>query len=181
MHEKRFNREIEKLRDPDRVTLLEVDRVIDLSLEGLIEPSSVLDIGTGSGLFAEKFSSRGLLVAGVDANSDMLPVASLFVPKGDFRIGEAEQLPFETDSFDLLFMGLLLHEVDNLQAAINEAYRVAQKRLAVLEWVYQEQPFGPPLEHRLTFDKIKAASISAGFKSIQKIRLTNLVLFLLEK
>ena len=33
MHEKRFNREIERLRDADRIALLEVNPQLDLALE----------------------------------------------------------------------------------------------------------------------------------------------------
>lgn len=49
MHERRFNREIGRLRYPDRIALLEVKRVVDLALEGLKQIQSVLDVGTGSG------------------------------------------------------------------------------------------------------------------------------------
>lgn len=181
MHEKRFNREIERLRDPDRIARMEVSRVVDLVLEGLNNPQNVLDVGTGSGLFAENFANKGLKIIGLDANADMIPAAQEFVPSGEFRIGVAEKMPFEDNSFDIVFMGLLLHEVDDLFAALSEAFRVATQRLGVLEWAYEEQPFGPPLEHRLPFDKIESAAKQAGFKSIQEIRLVNMVLYLLQK
>jgi hypothetical protein len=35
MHERRFNREIERLRDPDRIARLEVEQVVNLALESL--------------------------------------------------------------------------------------------------------------------------------------------------
>ncbi|MBA4386110.1 MAG: hypothetical protein C0410_15345 [Anaerolinea sp.] len=180
MHEKRFNREIEKLRDPDRIARMEVDRVVDLVLEGLNNPQTVLDVGTGSGLFAEQFTQKGLKVSGLDVNPEMIPVAQEFVPSGDFRIGIAEKLPFEQKSFDIVFMGLLLHEVDDLLAALSEACRVVKQRLAVLEWPYETAEFGPPLEHRLEFEKIEAAAKKAGFNKINSVRLENLVLYLME-
>jgi hypothetical protein len=43
---------LEKLRSPERMALLEVERVVQLTLEGCVA-DSILDIGTGSGLFAE--------------------------------------------------------------------------------------------------------------------------------
>ena len=66
MHEKRFDGGIERLRAPERVARLEVERVVDLCLEG-VEIKNVLDVGTGSGLFAGAFFERGLEVAGIDA------------------------------------------------------------------------------------------------------------------
>ena len=181
MHEKRFNREIEWLRDPDRLALLEVGRVVDLVLTDLQTPLTLLDVGTGSGVFAEQFAARGLQVAGLDVNPEMISAAQKFVPSGDFRPGVAENLPFEDQSFDIVFMGLLLHEVDDLFSALSEASRVATRRLAVLEWIYEAQSFGPPLEHRLPFDKIESTAKTAGFKNIKQSSLANLVLYLLEK
>lgn len=181
MHEKRFNRELEQLRDPDRITLMEVNRVVDLVLEGLNDPKNILDVGTGSGLFAEQFAAKGLKVTGLDANPEMILAAQEFVPSGEFQVGVAEKMPFEDNCFDVVFMGLLLHEVDDLSAALREASRIVKQRLAVLEWVFENQSFGPPLEHRLPFDKIESAAYQAGFKSMQEIRLVNLVLYLLQK
>ncbi len=177
MHERRFNREIERLRDPERVARLEVQRVVDLSLENLEGVRNVLDVGTGSGLFAENFSAHGLAVTGIDANPEMLPAARQHVPAGTFREGVAEKLPFENGAFDLVFMGLLLHETDDARAALNEARRVVSKRVAILEWPDEEQSFGPPREHRLSYEKIASLARQAGFKEVQCIRFEHLTLY----
>jgi ubiquinone/menaquinone biosynthesis C-methylase UbiE len=180
MHERRFNREIERLREPDRIARLEVQRVIDLALENLPEPRSALDVGTGTGVFAEQFAVRGLQVTGLDANPAMLPAAWQYVPSGIFKEGEAEKLPFADKAFDLVFMGLLLHETDDAQAAVSEAQRVGRKRLAILEWPDEDQPVGPPRPHRLTVEKITALAKKAGFKGVKQVRLETLVLYLLD-
>lgn len=177
MHERRFNREIERLRDSDRVARMEVSRVVDLSLEGMDQPEQILDIGTGSGLFAEVFAAKGLQVTGIDANPEMLPAARQFVPSGSFQEGVAEALPFPDKSFDLVFMGLLLHETDDPAAAITEAYRVTRQRLAILEWPKAEQEFGPPLEHRLDANLVTAYFEGAGFRKIITTPLSWLVLY----
>jgi len=179
MHERRFNREIERLRDPDRIARLEVKRVVDLALEGLKQVQSVLDVGTGSGLFAEQFAAQGLQVTGLDANPEMLPVAQQYIPSGIFREGEAERLPFPDRSFDLVFMGLLLHETDDTLTALSEAHRVALQRLAILEWPDEQQSFGPPRQHRLSYEKIAAFAKQAGFREVKQVRLEMLMLYLL--
>lgn len=177
MHERRFNREIERLRDPDRIARLEVARVVDLALEGLKDVRTVLDVGTGSGLFAEQFVSKGLQVTGLDANPEMIPAARQYVPSGIFQVGIAEKQPFSDGSFDLVFMGLLLHETDDLLVALREAHRVAFQRLAILEWPDEEQTFGPPREHRLSFEKITALALEAGFSEVDGLRMESLVLY----
>lgn len=176
MHERRYNRAVERLRDPERVSRLEVPRVVDLILEGQ-KPGSVLDVGVGSGLFAEAFAARGLRAAGVDANPDMLPAAQEFVPGGVFKQGTAEALPFQDGEFDLVFLGLVLHETDDPLLALREARRVARLRVAVLEWPYREAEFGPPLSDRLPVQKVLEMAGQAGLVASGPALLQNLVLY----
>ena len=178
MHEKRFNREIERLRDNDRINRLEVDRVVSLTLKNGLAIEEVLDIGTGSGVFAEKFFEKGCKLTGLDVNPEMLVAAREFVPTGIFREGIAEKLPFLDGSFDLVFMGLVLHETDDLHAAVSEAYRVTRRRFAILEWPDEEQEFGPPLSHRIPKQKLIEICKNCGFPTVTQIRLTNLILYL---
>ena len=180
MHEKRFNRDISSLRSPRRLEMLEAGRVITLALEGLIQPKTALDVGTGSGIFAEQLVKRGLQVSGMDASLDMLAVAGQFVPSGIFKQGLAEKMPFEDAEFDLVIMGLVLHETDDPLTALLEARRVSKQRVAVLEWGYQPQSFGPPLGDRLSPEKITTLSRQAGFQTIRFIQLSKLVLTLME-
>lgn len=74
MNEKRFHGSPEFLRNPQRLALLEVDRVVRLSLEGL-PVRRVLDVGTGSGVFVEAFARQGLSVVGLDVAEGMLKAA----------------------------------------------------------------------------------------------------------
>jgi ribosomal protein L11 methylase PrmA len=67
-----------------RVEFLEVERVIDLCLEAFAA-RSVLDVGTGTGLFAEGFAARGLKVAGIDANPAMVEAARRYVSQSSGR------------------------------------------------------------------------------------------------
>ena len=175
MHEKQFNGAVERLRSPERVARLEVERVVDLCLEsGKFQ--TVLDVGVGSGLFAEAFSRRGLKVAGVDINPQMTSAARQFVPKGDFREASAEALPYPDASFDLVFMGLLLHESDKPLKVLQEARRVARQQVCILEWPYAEGEFGPPLAHRLNPAEIADLVQRADFVHVESILLNHLVL-----
>ncbi len=158
---------------------MEVDRTADLALEGL-EASTALDVGTGSGLFAEAFARRGLAVSGVDANPEMLPAARKYVPLGDFRPGAAEKLPFADAAFDLVFLGHVLHETDRPLEALKEARRVSRRRVAVYEWPYIDETPGPPLEHRISPATVETLAHQAGFNTIEQFQLDHMVLLLLE-
>jgi ubiquinone/menaquinone biosynthesis C-methylase UbiE len=176
MHERRYNGEISRLRSPQRIGLLEVERVVDLCLEGTAV-CSVLDVGTGSGVFAEKFSEKGIDVGGIDPDVGMLEAAKDYVSKGTFKQGIAEKIPFDDKTFDLVFLGHVLHETDDIATAIGEAKRCAKKRVAVLEWPYIEEESGPPLEHRLRTEDILSAAAGAGFHHTEALQLKHMLLF----
>ena len=176
MHERRFNGEIERLRRTERVALLEVPRVIDLCNEG-VRVSSVLDVGTGSGIFAEAFAGRGMFVAGIDPNPEMLKAARGFVPSGEFQQGVIEGLPFKDNAFDLVFLGHVLHESDDLVKALAESKRCAKVRVAVLEWPYKKEESGPPIDHRLKSGDVLAAAKQLEFSTIETVQLQHMVLF----
>jgi ubiquinone/menaquinone biosynthesis C-methylase UbiE len=181
MHERRFRGDIGRLRSPERVARMEVERVVTLCLQNAPTIQTVLDIGTGSALFAEEFARRRLQVSGVDASPEMVDTARRYVSSGDFRQAEAEHLPFADDAFDLAFMGVLLHETDDALQALNEARRVVTQRLMILEWPYEIQEFGPGMEERLSEERLTALAHQAHFKPPTSTRLKNLVLYRLEK
>jgi ubiquinone/menaquinone biosynthesis C-methylase UbiE len=166
----RFHGGVERLRAPERLALMEVPRVVELSLEGG-GISSVLDIGTGAGVFAEAFAARDLAVTGVDPNTELLEAARRFVPAARFLEGTAESLPVADGSFDLAFLGHVLHETDDPVASLREARRVARRRVAILEWPHRREEKGPPLEHRLAPERITAAAREAGFSRVERFEL----------
>jgi len=176
MHERRFKGEVERLRAPERLALLEVNRVVDLCIEG-IRVESVLDVGTGSGIFAEAFSNRVKNVAGIDPNPEALKAAKTFVPAGTFLHGTVEDILLQDSSFDLVFLGHVLHESDDMIKALSESQRVAKQRVCILEWPYKQEESGPPLEHRLNTKVILDAAKQVGFSSLETIQLQHMVLF----
>ncbi len=178
MYEKGLEGHLERLRSPERIARLEVERVVELCLTE-VQIHTLLDIGTGTGLFAEAFAHRGIQVSGVDANPGTLPMARGFVPMGDFREGFAEALPFSDGSFDLVFLGLVLYEADDPRKALEEARRVARQRVGILEWPFREHSFGPPLEHRL--DPRRLEPLFEGVRAWTRMHLEDTVLYMFEK
>ena len=183
MNERVFHGNVERLRSPERLATLEPDTVVALALAG-IAPASALDIGTGTGVFAERFAACGLTVAGIDAREDMIALARGFVPQGRFEVAPAEALPFPDASFDLVFFGLVLHEADDAQTMLREAWRVSRLRVAILEWPYASGPAvtaGPPLAHRLQPEQIEALAREAGFATMETLPLRHVVVYRLPR
>lgn len=161
------------------MAVLEVPRVVDLSTKG-INPASILDIGCGSGIFLEAFSSGGFFCAGIDFKPEMLRATRGFVANARVAAAAADVIPFANKSFDLVFMAHLLHEVDDPAITLMEASRVGKKRIAVLEWQYRQEEIGPPLQHRLNPEAMSAAVKKAGLKSVKPIILKCLILYLID-
>jgi SAM-dependent methyltransferase len=180
MHEHRFHGDPARLRRPERLAYLELPRVVELSLRGG-GIKRVLDVGAGTGVFSEAFAAAGLHTEGVDANPEILAEARRLLPAIPFHEGLAETLPFPADSFDLVFMGLLLHETDDPLAALCEAARVSRGRIIILEWPYLEQEVGPGLDERLSEARLAELAAGANLTLADTIPLQTLILYHLEK
>lgn len=178
-HEHRFHGQPERLRSAERLALLEVERVVALSLEGL-QANNVLDVGCGTGLFTEAFTNVGMDTTGIDTNAEMLAIARSQMPAAQFVEAPAEKLPFDTGAFDLVFLGHLLHETDEPLAALKEARRVAKGRVVVLEWPYRQEEQGPPLAHRLRPEAIEGLARQADFGKAEWLQLKHMDLYRLE-
>lgn len=108
MHERRFAGSASMLHSPNRLALLEIECVMGLCLEAF-PAESVLDVGTGTGLFAKGFAARGLKVAGMDVNPTMVETARRSVPQARFQQAPAAAISHDDGTFDLAFLGLVLH------------------------------------------------------------------------
>lgn len=101
------------------------DRVVASRL-GSLEGRTVLDVACGGGRWLELLASRGARIAGVDIAERAVKYCRETLPQGDFHVAAAEQLPFETQSFDVVTcMGSLEHFADK-PAALREMLRVAK-------------------------------------------------------
>lgn len=72
---------------------------------------TVLDVGCGTGAFAAVMLEQGFRVTGIDTSEKMLAVAKKRVvhPDAQFILADGARLPFDDDSFDLVFASYVLH------------------------------------------------------------------------
>lgn len=87
-----------------------------------------LDIGCGVGLYTEYWHSRGAVVTGVDADESQVTVARARAEFDSASIhyerAEADHLPFDDASFDIVFANSILEHVANWEACVEEWIRV---------------------------------------------------------
>ncbi|MBI3856012.1 MAG: class I SAM-dependent methyltransferase, partial [Planctomycetes bacterium] len=96
----------------------------------------ILDVGTGTGLAARRVAARGAKVSGIDLGAELIEAARRLAPTIDFRVGDAERLPFEEGSFDAVISTFGVMFVNQPAAASAELARVCRKggRLALASW-----------------------------------------------
>lgn len=98
------------------------------ALLSLIEPDwTVADLGCGTGNVAELLSPCVQSVVAIDTSGPMLEAARKRLAgheNVDFREGDLSRLPLEAGSVDVAVMSLVLHHLDDAEAALGECARV---------------------------------------------------------
>jgi SAM-dependent methyltransferase len=104
-----------------------------LELCGDVADRDVLDIGCGEGRFCRMLAARGARAIGVEPTLPLLEAASDQDKKGVYVRGVAENLPITSGVVDLCVFYLVLIDIPDFRAAIEEAVRVLRPggRIAV--------------------------------------------------
>jgi ubiquinone/menaquinone biosynthesis C-methylase UbiE len=92
---------------------------------------SVLDVATGPGYIAEAFARAARDVVGVDLTEAMLGIGEERSKQNglsniSFRIGDAQNLPFERENFDVVVCRLALHHMQEPGRVLCEMTRVCR-------------------------------------------------------
>jgi ubiquinone/menaquinone biosynthesis C-methylase UbiE len=102
----------------------------------------LLEIGAGIGTDLAQFAKAGAIVTDLDLSSGHLELAkenfALRGLKGEFVLHDAEVLPFDDNTFDLVYSNGVLHHTPNTASVVDEIYRVLKPGGRALVMVYAE-------------------------------------------
>jgi ubiquinone/menaquinone biosynthesis C-methylase UbiE len=88
----------------------------------------LLEVGCGMGTDLLQFARMGIHVTGVDLTDSGIAMAKkrfdLYGQEADLRVADAETLPFEDETFDVVYSFGVLHHTPDTKKAIGETHRV---------------------------------------------------------
>lgn len=83
-----------------------------------------LDLGCGGGGASVLAAKCGAQITGLDAAEALINIARERVSDGDFRVGDLEKLPYDDNSFDIVFASMSIMFATNPSVALSEMERV---------------------------------------------------------
>ena len=95
-----------------------------LAVEAVLEagPARVLEVGCGPGEAAARIAAAGVDVEAVDISERMVELTRA---RGvSARVGDVQELPFESDSFDAALAAWMLYHVPDVERGVAELARV---------------------------------------------------------
>jgi SAM-dependent methyltransferase len=109
----------------------------------------VLEVGPGSGFAVQLFAEAGARTTAVDLTGWAVETTRrrlrAFGLEGDVRQGDGEQLPFNDESFDLVFSWGVIHHSANMAQALRELVRVCRSGGTLVLMVYNRRSFAYPV------------------------------------
>jgi ubiquinone/menaquinone biosynthesis C-methylase UbiE len=102
----------------------------------------VLDVGGGMGTDLAQFATHGARVTDVDLSSGHLALArqnfALRGLQGRFVHSDAETIPLEDNSFDLVYSNGVIHHTPHTERVVREMYRVLRPGGRAIVMIYAE-------------------------------------------
>ena len=144
-----------------------LDKAAILAALGVHDGQTVLDAGCGNGYMAREFAvlvgPQGKVYA---LDPDAIAIAALRAQTAGTNIvavvGDiTTTTPLPTSAFDLVYLSTVVHgfSPEQFKGFVAEVERLLAPhgRLAIVEIVKRETPFGPPLNRRLSPEELKEA------------------------
>lgn len=131
---------------------------------------ALVDFGCGPGFYTIPFAKVAQRVVAVDAQPEMLKKAEDYARRAGVKIelveSDGARIPLPSDSFDLVFLNLVYHEISGKKTALAEFRRLLKPggRVAIREKTENTLlPVGPPI---IPVEAIQSALEDAEFSEI---------------
>jgi ubiquinone/menaquinone biosynthesis C-methylase UbiE len=120
-----------------------INELLTSEFKNNIQNITIIDVGTGIGLFEKFITGERVSVIGVDLSYRMVHVANSINNNSDnlFCQGDAERLPLPDNSAEIVFSSCVLHHIPNEKRVIviNELLRVCKPDGVVI--IFEHNPY----------------------------------------
>jgi ubiquinone/menaquinone biosynthesis C-methylase UbiE len=116
---------------------------------GLPRGARVADLGCGSGVFTELLRQAGFSSVGLDISPKLIALGRSKYPGLELIEGDAENLPFESESLDGVLLSGLVHHFPDPRSVAAEVHRVLKQggrfmafdpnRMNPFMWLYRDR------------------------------------------
>ena len=146
-----------------------------------LKPSmKLLEPGVGRGEFLREFKKLGLEVVGLDISpeaKDLSPDLHIVIEDSD-----SIKLPFDDNSFDVIYSKSFIEHLHNPSFFLNEAYRIIKPQGLLItltpDWEVQYKKFYDDYTHITPFTAVSLEEIqkACGFKDVKVFKFRQLPL-----
>ena len=122
----------ERLKTPRRDYVFARQKELVLDLIVPLSGERILDVGCGIGNNLQFFREKWCSLTGVDSSVEKLEIArQKYGDRAEFISGQAQDLPFSDDEFDIVTIINFLEIADNPRKVVEEAIRVCRGRVFI--------------------------------------------------
>jgi SAM-dependent methyltransferase len=172
-YEKFDIRKLERLNDTGRFESLPPE--VMWRVLGNPSPSTIVDVGAGTGLFAREFGKMAphAEIFAIDTEQTMVTwmrenFSAELLSRVHPMLGQETSIPVDEGIADVVIMINLHHELADAPASYSEALRALRPggQVLIADWAPGTEEGGPPQHVRASANGIAEMLSAAGFESI---------------
>ena len=168
MNQNSFEDLVANFESPERVQWQKPEEVIELF--GPLEGKTIMDIGAGTGYFSFRLAAAGAKVIAADVDERFQSYITDKIAETTETNISTRMLPYdspslETGEVDHVIIVNSYHHIENRESYFAEVLGGLKDggSLMVVDYKKEETPHGPPLNHRISWEKVQKELTSSGF------------------
>lgn len=172
MHKSSVDELIERFESPERDAYQKPAVVLDYL--GDLEGKKIMDIGAGSGYFSVKLAEKDAQVIAADVSDDFQKALKKRIEANNLENIELRKIPYDSPNLsagevDMVLIVNTYHHIENRSAyfaKVKEGIK-SDGELVIIDFFKKELPVGPPVNHKVALETVKAELKEAGYTNLE--------------